>query len=327
MKKYVLGIDGGGTRTRAAIIDDEGNVQGTCIGNSSNYDDIGIDAARENIKQVVDCAQQKTGISMDQFHAAFLGIGGVSSEADRTIVKNMALDLHLAPEECIGVDHDIRIALAGGLSGRPGIVQIAGTGSSCYGRNAEGRSWRSGGWGPLLADEGSGYWLGIEAMKAATRAADGHSQATSLLPSVLDFLKLTNIDSIMNRLYAQKMTRTEIASLSPLVISAAKEGDTISLEIIDSGIQYMAECVSIVANKLDLLDQCELSLTGGVFQAGDFIIDRMRSKVQERLPHCKVTMAELPPVIGSCLLALDSLQIHLTPSEIQILQENTRSLL
>ena len=327
MKKYVLGIDGGGTRTRAAIIDNEGNVLGICIGNTSNYDDIGIDAARENIKQVVDCALQKTGIFISQFHAAFLGIGGVSSEADRTIVKNMALDLHLAPEECIGVDHDIRIALAGGLSGRPGIVQIAGTGSSSYGRDAKGRSWRSGGWGPLLADEGSGYWLGIEAMKAATRAADGHSQATSLLPSVLDFLKLTNIDSIMNRVYAQKMTRAEIASLSPLVIRAAKEGDAISLEIIDRGIQCMAECVFIVENKLKLLGQCELSLTGGVFQAGDFIIDRMRNMVQERLPHCKVIMAELPPVIGSCLLALNSLDILLTPSEIQLLQKNTRLLL
>ncbi|MGV8026446.1 MAG: N-acetylglucosamine kinase [Anaerolineaceae bacterium] len=327
MKKYVLGIDGGGTRTRAAIMDNEGNILGICIGNTSNYDDIGIDAARENIKQVVNCARQKADISINQFNAVFLGIGGVSSESDREIVKNMALDLHLAPEKYIGVDHDIRIALAGGLSGRPGIVQIAGTGSSCYGRNSEGCSWRSGGWGPLLSDEGSGYWLGIQAMKAATSAADGRSQPTVLLSSVLNYLNLTDINFIMHRVYVQKMTRSEIAALSPLVINTAKEGDKISLEIINIGIQSMAECISVVANKLSLFDKCELSLTGGVFQAGDFIIDRLRCAVHERIPHCKVTMAELPPAIGSCLLAMKSLGIQLTPAEIKLLQKNTKLLL
>lgn len=321
MKECVLGIDGGGTKTRATIMDGEGNILGISVGKTSNYDDIGIEAAQENIKQVVESAQQKAGIGDDPFQAAFLGIGGVCSESDRAIVKRMAVNLHLAPEKEIGVDHDIRIALAGGLSGRPGIVQIAGTGSSCYGRNAEGNSWRSGGWGPLLADEGSGYWFGIEAMKAATRASDGHSQPTALLPSVLKFLEISNIDSIMHRVYVQKMSRSEIASLSPLVISAAKDGDAVSLEIVNNGIQCMAECVSIVAQKLDLMEHCELSLTGGVFQAGDFIIERMRTAVQERVPGCKVMMAELPPVIGSCLLALQSLKIQLSAVKIQDLQK------
>lgn len=325
MKKYVLGIDGGGTRTRAAIMDDEGDILGICVGSTSNYDDISVDAARENIKQVVDCTREKARISTDQFDAVFLGIGGVSSAADRAIVRKMASDLHLAPEKFIGADHDIRIALAGGLSGRPGIVQIAGTGSSCYGRNAAGQSWRSGGWGPLLADEGSGYWFGIEAMKAATRASDGHLSSTTLLPIVLDYLNLKDIDAIMHRVYAENMTRSEIASISPLLINAAKDGDAVSLEIVKTGIQNMAECVSIVAHKLNLQDQCELSLTGGVFQAGNFIIERMRSAVQERIPQCTVEMAELPPVVGSCFLALDLLEIRVDPAKLKMLNEKALS--
>jgi len=327
MKKNVLGIDGGGTRTRAAIMDEEGSILGICVGSTSNYDDIGVDAARENIRQVVNGARESAGISTDHFDAVFLGIGGVSSAADRAIVKKMALDLHLAPEKFIGADHDIRIALAGGLSGRPGIVQIAGTGSSCYGRNAEGQSWRSGGWGPLLADEGSGYWFGIEAMKAATRASDGHLSSTTLLPIVLDYLNLKDIDAIMHRVYAENMSRSEIACLSPLLINAAKEGDAVSLEIVETGVQNMAECVSIVAHKLNLLDQCELSLTGGVFQAGNFIIERMRSAVQERIPQCTVEMAELPPVVGSCLLALDLLGVRLALTEVELLKDKAETLL
>ncbi len=327
MNKTVLGIDGGGTRTRAAIMDDRGDILGICVGNTSNYDDIGIDAARENIRQVVDCARGKAGINTDHFDAVFLGIGGVSSAADRAIVRKMASDLQLAPEKYIEADHDIRIALAGGLSGRPGIVQIAGTGSSCYGRNAAGQSWRSGGWGPLLADEGSGYWFGIEAMKAATRASDGHLSSTTLLPIVLDYLNLKDIDAIMHRVYAENMSRSEIASLSPLLINAAKDGDAVSLEIVETGIQNMAQCVSIVAQKLNLQDQCELSLTGGVFQAGDFIIERMRSAVQERIPRCTVEMAELPPVVGSCLLALDLLDVHLDLTKMKALKDKAGTLL
>ena len=174
------------------------------------------------------------------------------------------MNLHLAPEKEIGLTMIFALhwqEVSQAVRHCPLRVRIF-----FYGRNAEGNSWRSGGWGPLLADEGSGYWFGIEAMKAATRASDGHSQPTALLPSVLKFLEISNIDSIMHRVYVQKMSRSEIASLSPLVISAAKDGDTVSLEIVNNGIQCMAECVSIVAQKLDLMEHCELSLTGGVFK-------------------------------------------------------------
>jgi N-acetylglucosamine kinase-like BadF-type ATPase len=117
------------------------------------------------------------------------------------------------------------------------------------------------------------------------------------------------------------MSRSEIASLSPLLINAAKDGDAVSLEIVETGIQNMAQCVSIVAQKLNLHDQCELSLTGGVFQAGDFIIERMRSAVQERIPRCTVEMAELPPVVGSCLLALDLLDVRLDLTKMKALKD------
>ena len=258
MTRYVLGIDGGGTHTRAVIMDETGRICGIGQSGASNYDDIGIEAASRNIGKAVELARNQAALSPEPFDAAFLGLGGVASAADREILKGIANGLHLAPEPNIGVDHDLRIALAGGLSGRPGIVQIAGTGSSCYGRNAAGDNWRSGGWGALIADEGSGYWLGIQAMKAATSSYDGRTRPTMLVSSVMTHLGLSNMDEIMYCVYNQQMLRAEIAQIGLLVIEAARAADETSLIIIEEGVQAMADCVLAVAKHLNFEDGCEL---------------------------------------------------------------------
>ena len=319
MTRYVLGIDGGGTKTQAVILNDRGEICGAGAGGISNYDDVGVMTARANIGQTVNVARSAAGLPDTPFDAAFLGLGGVASATDREIVRGIARDLQLAPETRVGVDHDIRIALAGGLSGRPGIVQIAGTGSSCYGRNIAGDHWRSGGWGPLIADEGSGYWLGIQAMGAATRAFDGRSRPTILLAAVLDRLELSHMDDIMRHIYVQGMSRAEIAALGPLVIEAARAGDRVALEIIRCGAQDMADCILAVAQRLDFIGVCELALTGGVFQAGDVVVQPLCEAVWKKLPRCRITLAELPPVLGACLLALELVDVRLDPGKIQTL--------
>ena len=145
MTQYVLGTDGGGTKTQAVIVDESGKLCGTGLGGPSNYDDVGIDTTRASIGQAVDAARQMAGIPQIPFAAVFLGMAGVVSPTDRGIIRDIAQNLDLAAPETIGVDHDCRIALAGGLSGRPGLVQIVGTGSSTFGMNVAGEGWRSGG--------------------------------------------------------------------------------------------------------------------------------------------------------------------------------------
>src|SRR6478736_4461694 len=122
MTLYALGIDGGGTKTQAAIVDEMGRVRGIGVGGPSNYDDVGADRARENIAMAIAEAQRKAVIVPGPFEGVFLGLAGVVSEADRAFVRSIAADLRLAPPDRAGVDHDCRIALAGGLGGRPGIV-------------------------------------------------------------------------------------------------------------------------------------------------------------------------------------------------------------
>ncbi len=321
MSHFVLGVDGGGTKTQAAILDEGGQVCATGLGGPSNYDDIGLDQARANIAQAVAVARRRGGLDEAPFSAAFLGLAGVVSARDRAAGHTIAADLRLAVPERIGIDHDCRIALAGGLSGRPGIVLIAGTGSSCYGLNAAGENWRSGGWGSRIGDEGSGYWLGLQALISAVRAYDGRGEATRLQADILTTLGLADMNDIMHRLYVDNMARSEIAALGPLVLEAAGTGDGQAKALIGQACADLADCVRAVAGHLGFSGTCEVALVGGLVQGDPHFAQTLRGAIQQRLPQSRCQRAELPPVLGAGILALQLAGIPLSAAHRAALQQ------
>lgn len=321
MTRYVLGVDAGGTKTLAAITDEHGTLHGMGRGGPGNFDDVGVAAARDHLRDAVAEARRAAGLPDAPLAAAFLGVAGVVSPADREIVRGIAADLSLAPAAQTDVDHDCRIALAAGLSGRPGIVLIAGTGSSCFGMNAAGAAWRAGGWGHLIADEGSGYWLGVEALKAAVRSYDGRGRHTMLQQQIQGRLGLAHMNDVMHRLYVGGLSRSELAALAPLVIAAAGCGDAAAQALIARGAEELAEAVLAVARHLGMAGApCELALVGGLFRAGDAVVEPLRRAVASRLRACRVIFPELPPVLGACLLALQLLEIPATEGIAHALQ-------
>lgn len=315
MKRYVLGIDGGGTKTKAVIADEEGHVHGLGIGGPSNYDDVGMEKAKVGIAEAVWMARQKASLPDAPFASVFLGMAGVVSEKDRAVIQAIARELSLAADGNIDIDHDCRIALAGGLSGRPGIVLIAGTGSSCYGRNAAGESWIAGGWGHLISDEGSSYWLGIQAMRCAVASSDGRLRSI-LKELVQDHFQLIEMRDLMHRIYVIGMSRSEVASLAPLVIRAAHQDDEVALDLLRQGACDLAQMASTVADQLHLTGgNCELALVGGLFNAGAIVLSPLHVAIQDRLPDCRILFAELPPASGAALLALKNLGISLSSTQ------------
>jgi N-acetylglucosamine kinase-like BadF-type ATPase len=197
-------------------------------------------------------------------------------------------------------------------------VQIVGTGTSCYGRNATGEGWLTGGRGHLISDEGSGYWLGIGAMRAAVMAHDGRRPGTALLPVVYRYLGIKHMDEILHRLYVRGMTRAEIAGLGPLVIEAARAGDAAALDLLARGAEELADCVAAAARHLRMDDApCEVCLVGGLIQAGPIVTDGLSAAIRRRLPLAAVRAAELPPVLGAGLLALQAAGREITPSVIR----------
>jgi N-acetylglucosamine kinase-like BadF-type ATPase len=327
MTRYILGIDGGGTKTHAAIVDQSGRLCGAGRAGPSNYDDVGVAAARENMLRSVEQARAQAHLGAMPFDAVFLGMAGVVSPTDRAAIRQIARDLDLASADRIGVDHDCRAALAGALSGRAGIILIAGTGSSCFGVNRAGQSWRAGGWGQLISDEGSGYWLGVQALHAAVRAYDGRGPSTVLLERIREQLALADMNDIMHRLYVDGMGRAEIAALAPLVVSAAREMDAVAAQLIHQGAGDLADCVLAVARRLGMDDRpCELGLVGGVFQARDVVVPALQSALLRSLPECRIAARELPPVLGACLLGLQLLEIALDAPVVSALRAGARQL-
>lgn len=317
-----LGIDGGGTKTRAVILDAFGRLIGEGVGESSNFGYIGVEQATSNIRDAIISAASQAGIVQPRFDAAFFGLAGVVSDTDREMARNMARSLDLVPGDQIGVDHDCRIALAGGLGGETGIVQIIGTGTSTFGMNASGDRWMSGGWGRLIADEGGGYWLGIEAMKATTAAYDGRGHPTLLHNRVLDALGINSVGDIMQVLYTQQMPVADIAALGRLVIEAASEKDAVAIGIIAHGMDEVARCVEAVANELQFpADHIRLITVGGITQAGDVVMEPLQAAVHARVPTCQITPPLFDAGIGAGLLAMQHHGQAMTPK----ILENLRS--
>lgn len=306
----VIGVDGGGTSTRVAVATANGNLLGIGQAGAGNYHDVGAERVQLHIERALVAAWSSAGQTRQQAAAAFLGLGSITSEEDRQVIRRIARELALAPDDKVGVDHDLSIALAGGLGGRAGIVLIAGTGSSSFGRGPDGRTWRAGGWGHTLDDLGSSGWLGLQAMVATVRAFDGRGDSTILSGKVLEALGIDDIQKIMRRVDGEGMTRREIAGLAPLVTNAAATGDPVARQLLTEAAQHLALLPTTVAKKLNLAEQLDavpLVVTGGLTQAGPEFQVALAAALHEALPQAVVSSPKFQPVIGAVLRAIELL--------------------
>jgi N-acetylglucosamine kinase-like BadF-type ATPase len=297
----VVGIDGGGTGTRAVLADGSGAIVGTGSAGPSNYQAIGIDRARANIRAAIDAAWSSAGETPRRADAAFLGMAGVLADVDRATIRSMVEGI--APEAMTDVDHDLRVALEGALAGADGIVLIAGTGSSCYGRH-DGSAWRSGGWGHLLDDAGSAYWLGLHGLIAWTRAIDGRGDATGLARSLAAALDLGDTDTILHLVH-NVLSRADIAALASLVVAGADAGDAVARAIIEHGADELALMVSAVISHLDWIDDTVcVAAIGGAIEAHGAYRTAVARALAARAPKASLVPPALPPAAGAVLLAL-----------------------
>jgi glucosamine kinase len=299
------GVDGGATRTRVVLASDDGTLLGAGIAGPTNYDNVGIEVARSNLDRALDRAWKSARLTREPVRAIFLGMAGVVSPQDRDTIARLALGVHAAPAGSIYVDHDIRIALAGGLAGREGAVLIVGTGCSCYGRTADGRSHRTG-WGYLLDDLGSGFFLGLQAMIALTRETDGRGKPTRLSAAIRKALGFEDPDEIMRILYHDNLSVTQIAALAPLVLEAANGGDEVALTILRHGAHELSLNVKTVADRLHFSPAPFLAtIVGGLGEPPGIYRQLVCDAIVRENPRCSIVAPKLPPVLGAVLLAME----------------------
>lgn len=299
-----LGIDGGGTSTRAVLIDSVGRVLGTGRAGSANRNHYAADHARQNLREAVRLACG-SGPQQARPAAVYCGMSGVSTDRDRQEILDLVSGIpEIGPEACVAVDNDAIAGLTGGLAGRPGLVLIAGTGSACLGVDAGGAKRWCGGWGALADDAGSAPWVGLRALQTAVRAEDGRAAPTALLKIVLDYLGLTEPRRLLPRIHNEGFERAEMGGLAPLVAAAALSGDAAAELILQEAALELSGLVSAVAGPLFGEAPCEMILVGGLARSGPQFQTMLADRLRRDVPQVSIVEPVLTPMQGAALEAL-----------------------
>ena len=297
---YYAGIDGGGSRTRVLVCDGGGIRIGLGVGGPSNFVESGEAVAEASLREAFAGALGDVGL--DAVEAAFFGMAGVVNRADQAEVRRLARAAGLGAGCRLGVHHDIHIALRGGLVLDSGIALIAGTGSSCYGRNSAGRTYQCGGWGSLADDVGSGGWMGRRGLEAFVRQADGRLPETALKERVMAFLGIGAVEDFMHRVHRIGLARQELAGLARVLFELEAEGDPVAETILREGAAGLAELVAVTARELELV-KVVVVLAGGLTEHPGYR-GRLEGAIRDAVAGATMREARFPPVVGAVLESL-----------------------
>jgi N-acetylglucosamine kinase-like BadF-type ATPase len=239
--------------------------------------------------------------------AICLGIAGVDRPEDATVVRSIMS--RIGYKARILVVNDALIALQAGIGAAAGIVIVAGTGSIAYGCDRDGYAARAGGWGYVLGDEGSGYWMGRLALRAIVREVDGRGQPTTLTPRLLAHFGVARPEDLLQTVYRQDFKPAAVAALATHVQQARDEGDAVAIAILDRGARELVSAAESVANQLDLTgEEFSFVLAGGMFKAVPWLREEVTRLLPGIAPRSRTILLEVEPAFGAVRLALAEIQ-------------------
>jgi N-acetylglucosamine kinase-like BadF-type ATPase len=299
--RYVMGIDGGATKTLAAVLDMHTNALHCAHGGPSNEDAVGVAAAVAVLLEVADAALERAGIDRRDLARAVLAVAGTDTDSIARHVLASRTEGWIVVNDVVG-------AWATATGAAPGVGAISGTGSNVFGVGPRGQPWRTGGWGHLLGDEGSGYWLGIESIKAALRDRDGSGPATALSQALIDFYDVASVEALASLVYSEPLTKGEIAAFATRASNVADDGDAVARGMYERGAAELARQIAVVVSRTGL-DHASVSegfpvgLIGSAYKAGPVFVEPLVGALRETAPGARVSVVEMAPVGGSLLLA------------------------
>jgi N-acetylglucosamine kinase-like BadF-type ATPase len=297
---YVLGIDAGGTKTVCLLADARGLILSEGRGPGANLHAAGERAVESVLQQVMETALDGRTAAPE---AICLGIAGVDRLDEANTIT--AIMRRIGYRSRVLVVNDALIALVAGARDAPGIVVISGTGSIVYGRNGQGEAARAGGWGHMIGDEGSGYWIGREALAAVMRAADGRGPATRLRGEVLAHFGIDDVSRLPRIVYDRDVPRKSVAALGPLIDRAAARGDAVATRILEQAADELLLAARSVATRLEMRgDAFTFFLAGSVFRVVPWLAAHLPKRLTEIAPRSSARILEEEPAVGAVWLAL-----------------------
>jgi glucosamine kinase len=294
----LLAIDGGGTRTRCIAVDRDGGIRGEGEAGPSNHLHVTVDAAAAAIRSATSAALSAAGAAAGDVALVSAGLAGV--DFDGTGGDEGALMLRAIGFDRIVVHGDMVIAHRGALAGAPGVVALAGTGSSVLGIAADGTMIKAGGWGPLYGDQGSAYQLGRLGLVAAAEAFDGSGPMTALLPSLTSALGVPAFPETVKRLYSAP-GRQHVAALAPVVDACAAEGDEVAVAICRRSGAELAHAVLAVIRRL-AAQETLVSYQGAVLGRSRLVRAAFLETLGANGKGIEVRPPRFEPIAGAALL-------------------------
>lgn len=294
--KIFFGVDGGGTKTAFAL--EVGGQKYTCKKSTIHPRQVG---GAENFKKIfeeaLDELTEKAGISPKDIDSSFIAVPGYGQYPE-TEEKIDQILTELLESKNFYVGNDCVNGRAGSLNGKEGVNLVLGTGQIAFGVDKNGKSMRSGGRGPFLGDEGSGYYIGKKILNLFTKMSDGRIEKSFLYDAVREKLSLKDDMEIID--LAEKMSRTEVASLSRLLSEGLERGDSYCLEILEDLGYQSALTIDSIINALDFSSPTKVSYSGGIFNLGEDLLDAIRKNLKNDV---EIVAPFADPLEGSLILA------------------------
>lgn len=299
----VFGADGGGTKTLGVLADASGTELARMQVGPGNPNVAGVDAAARNLLELIDgCCTIAKRSPLDIGSAVF-GLAGVGSRMVREKLQE-ALQTLAAPRGWTAIpmtiETDARIALEGAFGGGAGIVLIAGTGSNIIGKLPDGSVASVGGWGRVLGDEGSGYAIGLEAARAFARHIDGRGDPSRMYDLIGDRFSWTSRDRVIAAVYQEKF---DLASVAPLVLDAASEGDAAARTILEGAAHALADTLAALVRRMHGTSPVGVVFIGGLVDHETVYARMLQKTITHSVPGAEVVPALYAPVRGAVIMA------------------------
>ncbi|RLI11116.1 hypothetical protein DRO35_05550 [Candidatus Bathyarchaeota archaeon] len=298
-----LGVDGGATKTVAAVADEQGSLLGLGYSGSTCYHFVGVEEAKRNLESAVKKAMKEAKVGWNDLDAICYGLSSVDdTPMDTEVIRRFASEVTHKPFILV---NDVVNAYYATCRGKPGVTVVAGTGSIAYGMNAKGERVRVGGWGQILGDEGSAVYIGRRAFQEASKAYDGRRRYTLLADLLPRAMGLTSLYDISFNIMSGRMLISELGRLAPAVSEAAHMGDKAAIRILREAGRELALLAVAGLKRLGLRSEATVGASGSAFRSGKWLWETFTSEIRRRnfRIHIDGPIYGGQPVVGAIFLA------------------------
>jgi N-acetylglucosamine kinase-like BadF-type ATPase len=301
--RYVVGVDGGGTKTKAAVYGEEIGMVGDAETGPANYRSVGMESASANIAQAISNAARVAGIEVSALAGICMCLAGFDTDLDLPVPQSAMRQLSFHGPAIM--ENDVVGAWAGATEAKPGLVVIAGTGATGLGMNTRGDLWRTDGWDYLLGDDGSGYDIGRAGIRTAMHMLDGRERPTALVHILSQVFGVSDGESMRRLWDSTPFGKFEVAGFARHVADAAVQGDPAAQQILRNAGQALGKSGAAIIRMLEMTGESfVVSTVGSVFKNEPWVTEPFRHEISGTAPNATFRAPAHPPEAGAAILTL-----------------------